>query len=274
MSYGDEIMAAGHAQKVSKEVGGKVAILGKTGNVRWHDLWRGNPHIATPDEERAGKAVSTIRNGPECRPYIQYPFTLKDGHKFTDWRARDHRGSIYIDLEERILADEYRKVFGRFIVVEPNIAKNSNPNKSWGFENWCRLISIMPQYNFIQVGPAGTTRVLPHKNVIRIFTKTFRRACIVLSGAELLISIEGGLHHAAAALRMRAVVIFGGCVDPGVTGYPEHRNMWSIPDSPCGQWATCKHCIESMETINPVHVKRTLEDEYYKPKTNGVLWQH
>jgi FkbM family methyltransferase len=49
----------------------------------------------------------------------------------------------------------------------------------------------------------------------------------VLSGASLLISPEGGLHHAAAALGVRAVVIFGGFISPATTGYALHTNLFT-----------------------------------------------
>jgi hypothetical protein len=62
-------------------------------------------------------------------------------------------------------------------------------------------------------------------------SSSFRRATFARppasSGAALLISPEGGLHHAAAALGVRAVVIFGGFISPATTGYELHTNLFT-----------------------------------------------
>src|SRR3546814_4589790 len=79
-------MAAGHAERVSRETGKRVVILDKGGKPRWHEVWEGNPAIVRQPE---ADTVS-IRNASGCRPYIRYPWVERC--RFTDWRARDHVG--------------------------------------------------------------------------------------------------------------------------------------------------------------------------------------
>src|SRR5262249_3229320 len=77
---------------------------------------------------------------------------------------------------------------------------------------------------------------------------TFRDALCVLSLARLYIGPEGGLHHAAAALGVPAVVIFGGFNSPKATGYAWHSNIVA-PGEPCGTVAYCLHCRDAMKSI-------------------------
>lgn len=261
MSYGDELMAAGHAETEARRIGGKVAILGKTGNVRWSDLWRGNPFIASPEQERNGEARGTVRNGPHCRPYIKYPFTTESGATFTDWRARDHKGTIYFEAEEDAAIKEYRRLLGDYIIVEPNIAAKANPNKKWAWDKWQTVVNLLLGYTILQLGPTGTKTL---HGITRIETMNFRHACLVLASARVLVTTEGGLHHAAAAMRKSAVVIFGGHTSPQTTGYPEHVNLYRVSDSPCGKWKPCSHCKESMDMIPAMDVARLVKKEYEK----------
>lgn len=85
--------------------------------------------------------------------------------------------------------------------------------------------------------------------VSHIRTATFRQACGALSGAKLYIGPEGGLHHAAAALGIPAVVIFGGFIHPRTTGYDLHTNLF-VGDEPCGSTNYCVHCVDAMASIS------------------------
>jgi len=63
--------------------------------------------------------------------------------------------------------------------------------------------------------------------------------------------VEGGLHHAAAALGRPAVVIFGHFIDPEVTGYHGHKNLRGGAVGMCGSWSSCPECVRAMEAITP-----------------------
>ena len=72
----------------------------------------------------------------------------------------------------------------------------------------------------------------------------FRMACSVMNNSDIYVGIEGGFSHAAAALRKKAVIYFGGWIDPKVTGYDFHHNIYvNIDGSPCGSMSyLCDHC--------------------------------
>ncbi len=235
MGYGDEIMAAGEARR--RQAAGDprpAVILDRHGNPRWHELWAGNPRIAAPREAARGLDVQIIVNGPGCRPYLDYGrmeaefearhpgrrFTakLRDPRlpwRYTDWRATP--GELYnvARLEPR-----------DYVVVEPQVKARAAPNKDWGWARWQALVRRR-DLDWVQLGPSGT-RLLD--GVRHLETATFTEACRALSGARAAVLPEGGLHHAAAALGVPAVVIFGAMTSPANTGYDGHVNLFDAMD--------------------------------------------
>jgi len=249
VSYGDEIMAAGQARAEAARRGGAVHIVDRQGLPRWSDLWRGLDYIAAPRAAAAGQVVS----GPGARPYLK-SLSRAAGADFTDWRARDHPGALALDPAERDFAGRATAGLGSFVVVEPNLMPAANPNKQWGWDRWVDLATRIGDLTPVQLGPAGT-RPLPGAR--RLETPSFRLAAAVLARARAAVLPEGGLHHAAAALGVSAVVIFGGHTDPETTGYPGHVNIAACGTA-CGQWRPCRHCAAAMAAIAPAEVERAL----------------
>jgi hypothetical protein len=235
MGYGDEIMAAGHAESQ----GHPVRIVGTRGETRWHPLWEGNPYITRRMSDPA------IRNGPGCRPYLEYPFTHAGGAHFTGWRARDHRGRLY--------GIEPGGVSG-MVVIEPNLASDGNPNKRWPLERWQSVVDARPDIPWLQMSGPHALR-----GVTQLRPPSFRVACGILAGARAALVPEGGLHHAAAALQVPAVVLFGQHTPLEVTGYPEQMNLTGGDGEACGKWLPCEHCARAMDRITVDEVLRALD---------------
>jgi Glycosyltransferase family 9 (heptosyltransferase) len=258
MGYGDELLAAGHAQTVyDRDPSRRVAICDRRGRSRWSEIWPGNPIIATPAEVAAGEPVHRIRNATGCRPYIKYPFTTATGVHFTGWRARDHRPRLYLDASELGRGEAIARQYRSFVVVEPSPILKSNPNKIWPAESFARLVGMYPEIAFVQLAHPEA-RILC--NVATIPVRTFREACGILRYAAAYVGPEGGLHHAAAALGVPAVVIFGGCMSVEATGYPDQINLADEgPETPCGRWLPCDHCRAAMAAITVETVAGALE---------------
>jgi ADP-heptose:LPS heptosyltransferase len=87
------------------------------------------------------------------------------------------------------------------------------------------------------------------RGVRQIRTLTFRDAVAVLKNSALYIGPEGGMHHAAAAVDVPGVVLFGGFIPPSVTGYDTHTNLVGS-DYFCGSFTACKHCADAMNSIS------------------------
>jgi len=93
--------------------------------------------------------------------------------------------------------------------------------------------------------------------VTPIKTSSFLDGAALLSIAKTALMSEGGLMHAAAAVNVPSVIIFGGFVSPENTGYKLHKNFYSGGE-PCGSLEPCKHCVASMKKILPRKVSKKL----------------
>lgn len=244
-------MAAGQAQRIfdSDPQKRKVAICDSVGQIRWHELWEGNPVIATPREVSSGHPVQFVSNGIGCRPYLK-SLSYSGGAVYADWKASEHVGRLYLTEDERRLGNYIRQeVGGDFVVIEPGGKETSCRNKFWGFRRYQAVVKACPDVRWVQMVYDGAPAI---RGVRPFKAKTFREACGVIAASRAYLGPEGGLHHAAGVLGIPAVVIFGGFISPAVTGYPIHINLADEgPGSPCGRWKRCDHCKRAMAAIKP-----------------------
>ena len=49
-----------------------------------------------------------------------------------------------------------------------------------------------------------------------------------MNKCDLYVGPEGGFGHVAAALKMKAVLYFGGWITPNAIGYDYHENIYCI----------------------------------------------
>jgi hypothetical protein len=247
MGLGDEILAIGQA----KRKGCRVRILDRTGNQRWHDLWVGSPYIA-----RLGEPGSFpgILNGPGCRPYIDYRRTTKDRWSFTGWRASPGElVGITPDFRAQGL-----------VLVEPHIKRTASPNKDWGWHRWQELVHKWPDVPWAQVGNPGVRWL---DGVYRLETQSFAEACALLAACATAVLPEGALHHAAAALGRRVIVLFGAYISPRTTGYPTHINL-AVDDPEALGWRL-RHpaCTSAWSRITPETVMTAVDTVLRMPSS-------
>jgi ADP-heptose:LPS heptosyltransferase len=200
--------------------------------------------------------VRLIRNHPGWRPYVVYA-------------SDQYRGGIANQTADLTVTNKARWVFHphwtatpgelfvprieqqNYVVIEPHGKAGLSGNKNWPWKRWQELahILLLKDRDVVQLGPVGQ-RILD--DVRHIPTPTFESACTALSGASGAILPEGGLHHAAAALGVPAVVLFGGATSPRNTGYDCHVNIADDdPASPCGQRQPCAHCRDAWRRLTP-----------------------
>jgi hypothetical protein len=250
MGLGDELLASGQAQALydADQRRLKIAICDVHGQPRWHELWNGNPILATPEEVAAGVRVRKIRNASGCRPYIVYPFTEETGWTFNRaFRARENLGRLYLTPAELARGAALRLQLGDFVLIEPCTKGRTTVNKRWPFERYAAVAEACPDLVFVQAIHDEST---PIPGVIEVPKTTFRETAGLLSHAAACVVPEGGLHHAAAVVGCPAVVLFGAFADPEVLGYPQHAVLADKgPGSPCGRWLACDHCAAAMDRI-------------------------
>jgi hypothetical protein len=240
LGAGDWLMATAAAEHVPE---GRRAVFGDGQRANWHEVFDNNPKIAGT----AGRDTVWIPDFPGHRPYIA-SFIKRERYLFReDFRAP--YGKVYLSDEERDWAG--KQVSGDYIIVEPYI-KDDMPqlkigqNKAW--DKWDELLKL--DYPWLQIGTKE-----PKTRQVRT---NIRQALAMVAGAKLVVTTDGMLHHAAAALGVPAIVLWGGVVSPKILGYPTHINIWNGAKS-CGTFAhVCQHCREAMQSITLDQVRKHL----------------
>lgn len=261
MGVGDEILAAGMAQKIwEADPRRRVVIVDRVGRARWHEIWEGNPIIVKPTEMARAQArqeqFHRLTNASGCRPYIRYPFTQQTGWRFnTGFRARNYIAKLYLTPHEINRGKKARMRYGPYVLIEPY---TRHTNFLWPLERWNQLVAACPDVTFVQ----HTHRWSPRVIGAQYEEASFRDACGVLASARAYMRSESGLVHAAAALGIPAVTFFGGCMDPEVMGgYPFQVSLVDTgPGSPCGRWLPCAHCAGVMKRITVEHAIAALRE--------------
>lgn len=235
MGLGDWIMATAQAREQNLKY--KLRVVFTNGNRQFYEreVFKGNPRIAR--ELRQNERYVAIPNFPGCRPYIK---GYGEGRFIWDEAFKATPGELYLDPWESLRTP--------YILIEPGVKGQEQQNKDWGWDNWLEVVKA--PYPFLQVGAKGK-KLLPG---VPFMETTFRQALSVLAGASLLVTTDGALHHAAAALGVPAVVIWGGFTSPRNLGYDVHKNLW-VGTEPCGLWKyPCQHCRDALNAITPQNV--------------------
>lgn len=246
MGWGDSLMACGEAKELHEKTGKKVMI--GNGKILEHptEIFANNPFISNEITDDAVWLNNCVGN----RPYIK---ETKGGRiYFNNYRPKPAQ---FFFTEDEIKWAK-KNVPADFIVIEPNVKETykHTVNKAWHY--WSDLIKH--DYNFVQLGI--------HNNPItkQVKTKTFREALLVLSQAKMFVGTDGGLHHAAAALGIPAVVIWTGFTSPKHLGYDSHINIHDGGE-PCGTYSgLCPHCVKISKSISVEKVLSGIENVLQK----------
>ncbi len=246
MGIGDSIIGSGIARDAWTKRGVKIAF-GDGQRVIWDkhskQVFDNNPNIVFPGNERNSGKIEWVAYYKGNRGYN----TQGDGHWIwnLDWRCKP--GEIYLTHGEEAAG---KRQGSGFVVIEPNVPwwKSSARNKDWGYSRYQQVVEELQAMGrtVVQFVPPDGGQMLGGVKQIR--AATFRDAVAVLKNAALYVGAEGGLHHAAAALGVKAVVLFGGFIPPSVTGYDSHVNLVGS-DTFCGSFTTCVHCRAAMNAI-------------------------
>lgn len=249
MGFGDAIMAAGLARGLHAQ--GKLAAFfaPKENNrvIKWtgycEDIFKHNPNIARPGAEKQNNLV-WFPHYKKQFPYCQYD-GIKRKYIWNGYKVQP--GEFFFKEEELISPIE-----GRFIVIEPNLAwqRQVNLNKDWGDGKFEKLGAalISKGHKVVQFVHGNSRRKIAGAQ--HITTQTFHQAAAIMSKADLIVAPEGANHHAAAALGVRAVIVWGDW-SPTSMGYDGQIKLTgSKPPLACGHGYNCQHCRDVMNSIS------------------------
>lgn len=174
-------------------------------------------------------------------------------------KAIDHRTEMYFTDAERQAARATLRACGvgdRYIAIEPNSRGEwFSDLRVWPVDRWQQVVdrlraAFKESWRIVQVGEAGRPVL---NGVVDMTGKTsFREAVLTLSEARLFLGLEGGLMHAANAVGVPSVIVWGGTTEPGFAAYPERHAVICrhVECAPCGLRRDCPHekrCLTSID---------------------------
>ncbi len=239
---GDWLICTGQVKRMYEARADPVLVVNHLDRPQWNEIFHGNKKIA----KYSKPGVQRLLNASGRRPYIE----SKTDKRWTWKPFGPEPGEIFFTPAELAFAEPYR---GR-VMIEPNGKKIGHKNKQWIWQRWQQLadLKIAPM---VQCA-AGSGFLTGVRNVA---TPSFRHAAAVLSVSRAFVGTEGGLHHAAAAVGVPAVVLWGEFIDPSITGYPMHKNIRHAGKA-CGMRVDCPSCRASMEAITVDEVAQALRE--------------
>ena len=250
-------MVTGMARQAQLNDPRKVRVI-LDGKERWSEIYRNNPRIATQGER--GDFQSLIARANSLRPYMAEK-------TFGQWKWKAYKppvGEIYFSDDELRFGKRHT---GR-IIFEPNTKAGASPNKRWPWAYWEKLTTIVRRsgHRPTQIGVPGSL-VLPWVEFIP--TENIRLAAALLANADASVMTEGGLMHAAAAVKTPAVVIFGAFISPSVTGYADQISLFRGHGLGCGMRVHCNCCKKAMDAITPEEAAEKLMTLLTKQKATA-----
>lgn len=245
-------MATGRAKRLADaNPGHKVAIGPQGGITPWSPMYDNVDFIArTLDEER----LVWLEDYTGHRGYIDYERTTNDVMVYAQGYKAEPGFLVTNELERRWQAHVTRAE--PYLLIEPNTKGTFGDNKTWPWEHWERLVTLLDGWPLVQIGSVGNAKGDLNRNlrgVRRIVTQNPRQMVAMAEGAAGVITTDGALHHAAAAFGKPGVVIWGGRTDPAILGYDIHTNLVGT-DQFCGSMVPCEHCRKAMSAIGPTQV--------------------
>ena len=286
MGYGDDIMATAEAREIKKKYPNSIIVFGNGKKVFTSEIFENNPNIYNKKEINYKDNVIWIDNYLGHRPTVD--LTKKTNEKKIFWNKKfsPQKGDIFfsgmeIDIAKKV-TEKSRKIWKQhfnktpkaLIVVEPGVKSaqyqktsgtkiigRSNLNRDWGFDKWQNVVNkFKNECIFIQTFKGKSKKL----NGVFDVDCNFRIAAAIMSFSNLFIGNHGGFSHAAAALNIDAINVFGGWVSPSITGYDNHTNLYiDSSESPCGSKLECEHCKKCMEKITIDDVSNAVEKFIY-----------
>jgi len=241
------------------------------------DVFRNNDDFCLSYQEAAQNGwyvLPLVMNNPSTnyckRDTPEKAFHRTDKHmisqicEFYDIKNPELRCYLNPDENEKWFDEKVCELFGssdeRFITIEPMSKTNYTPNRAYPFEKWQNIVnSLKDKIPFVQVGNKGS-RIL--KNTIDWTGKTnFKNTAGIIGRSRLFLSSEGGLVHAATAVKTKSLVIVTGYQSKAMVGYPQNINVDISSHGPCGLKIPCNLCKDDADNHDWREIVKIIEKE-------------
>lgn len=246
---GDNLLLAGVLPALRKQYPKKKIVVETE---KWKDIFINNPYV----DFATNKHFKTTKRHLKPK-YKIFPDTKTS---IFEMMGR-YVNSDSICPEIYLLDNEFNRF--RDILIDPYITicpagKQSfaSNRKEWGISKFQAVVdNFKDKIDFVQVGSPQT----PLLKYVKDFRGLkIRESAAVVGNARLFLGLEGGLMHLAKAMSVRAVIIYGGYLNPDIIGYNDNINIYERTTcSPCAtsekKASPCSH-MTCMQNIRPQRV--------------------
>jgi ADP-heptose:LPS heptosyltransferase len=158
------------------------------------------------------------------------------------------------ELEQKILPNTEKP----WVAIQSIGNSKWTDNKNWGAEKFAILAGLLsPLFSLVQLGNAGDPALPVHLNLCGEIN--VRNVFQVLGQCAGFVGLEGFLMHAATAMDVAAVIIYGGFTAPWQTGYEVNVNLYNpVPCAPCWLESRCPYDKICLNEITPEQVMDAL----------------
>ncbi len=236
-AIGDVICIEPAIRALKRELGEDVALILR---VTHPELFRNHPSV---------RRVENTMFPPRCNDHekkieLSVKPTKQNRRSHLVDRAAEQIGVTLYDRIPRLYPDQWDKMMldkfhlpdsGRLkIAISPHVRW---PSRQWAASKWTQLCTMLEKHlgaTIIQLGAAGT--YTGGFGIDLVGQTSPREAATVLSRCDLLVSLDTGLAHLAAAVGTPCVGIFGPI-------YPELRMHPGLGRAVIAAEAECRGCF-------------------------------
>ena len=193
--------------------------------------------------------------------------------------ARDYECEMYFSPREEESVDrlqESLKLATDFVVIEPYSKSHwFGDLREWSFERWERVVKSVREQNVpvVQIGEGG--RPILEGAIDMTGRTSFREAVLLMKRARLFLGQDGGLMHAANAVNVPSVIVWGGVNLPDFIGYRKHTVLCRHVDcAPCGLRGDCPYDKKCLTTVEASEVISTVSGMLASSKVKIVKANH
>ena len=163
---------------------------------------------------------------------------------------------IYLQDEEILWGKDFISKFQNPICINPTSV--CSKNQEWELHKWEELVEIVSSkgFSFIQIGKADENYI---NGCIDLRSKFSIRQCIaILNASKGFIGVDSFWQHAASALNIPAIVLFGDS-SPSIWGHDNNINIYrGYECSPCFEILYGQICPFSKRCMNDISVNEVL----------------
>ena len=229
---------------------------------RFPELFKNNPYVDWVTNRHFKTTKRHIK--PKYRIYKNTKFSFIE--QMLNYIGVNENGSPQLYLAKNEIESIKEQFPYPYITICPVGKTEFSANrKEWGFNNFQRLRNLLSEYKFVQIG-LNTDPLLD--NLIDGRGLFIRKTAALIHNSLFFIGLEGGFMHLSKAVGKRALIIFGGYIDPKNSGYDDNINLYSQVDcSPCYHSnAPHEYCdsMKCMKAIAPEMVYKKIQTHLLK----------